>query len=124
MRDRRLLLVRYNAAAEDLNHPAKGASREPGAQPYALWSPEILAATQSPRRHPPAERQSFLGRVHRHPGVAGLPYRLSPRLRRHESLFHLDTLHSACLDRVSLHSLRCSQNLGRRAFSVLPAQCN
>lgn len=49
MRDHRLLLVRYNAAAQEMNHSGKdqlGFDR--GATPLALWSPEILEATQAP----------------------------------------------------------------------------
>ena len=58
MRDRRLLLVRYNAAAERLNHPPKPASlkraragtapQDPPAPQWPLWSPEILKATEAP----------------------------------------------------------------------------
>ena len=51
MRDRRLLLVRYNAAAQEMNRSSAsqqtGSGR--GAQPLALWPRKILEATQAPR---------------------------------------------------------------------------
>jgi hypothetical protein len=49
VRDQRLLLVRYNAAAQEMNRSGKdqlGFDR--GAELLALWSPEILGATQAP----------------------------------------------------------------------------
>jgi hypothetical protein len=48
MRDPRLLLVRYNAAAEEMNH--RSAAQQPGhgAQVHALWPREILEKTQAP----------------------------------------------------------------------------
>jgi hypothetical protein len=50
MRDRRLLLVRYNAAAQEMNQSSAsqqtGSGR--GAQPLALWPREIFEATQAP----------------------------------------------------------------------------
>jgi hypothetical protein len=51
MRDQRLLLVRYNAAAQEMNRSWKdqrGFDR--GAELLALWSPEILEATQAPAK--------------------------------------------------------------------------
>lgn len=50
LRDRRLLLVRYNAAAEEMNR--RSASQQPGiergGQPLALWPRQILEETQAP----------------------------------------------------------------------------
>ncbi len=48
MRDRRLLLVRYNAAAQEMNRLAKGESgSDRRAELLPLWSPEIFEATQA-----------------------------------------------------------------------------
>lgn len=51
MRDRRLLLVRYNAAAQEMN---RGSTADQlgighGAQLLALWPREILEGTQAPQ---------------------------------------------------------------------------
>ena len=48
MRDPRLLLVRYNAAAKELNQAAQQSSVGGGTSPLALWPREILEKTQAP----------------------------------------------------------------------------
>jgi hypothetical protein len=49
MRDQRLLLVRYNAAAQEMNRSGKyQVGFDGGGELLALWSPEILEATQAP----------------------------------------------------------------------------
>lgn len=48
MRDPRLLLVRYNAAAEEMNHRSGAQQSGNGAQVLALWPREILEKTQAP----------------------------------------------------------------------------
>jgi Putative zinc dependent peptidase (DUF5700) len=52
MRDRRLLLVRYNAAAQEMNRHQPSTSQQSalGAQALALWPAEILQETQAPAR--------------------------------------------------------------------------
>jgi Putative zinc dependent peptidase (DUF5700) len=50
MRDMRLLLVRYNQAAQELNQPPKAKGAVQAAEHYAVWSAEILEATQAPGR--------------------------------------------------------------------------
>jgi hypothetical protein len=52
MRDRRLLLMRYNAAAQEMNQHQPSTSQQSalGAQALALWPAEILQETQAPAR--------------------------------------------------------------------------
>lgn len=48
MRDPRLLLVRYNVAAQEMNQRAAGSRTGSGAQILALWPSQILEKTQAP----------------------------------------------------------------------------
>ena len=50
MRDPRLLLVRYNAAAQEMNQHSTSEQSGHGGQVLALWPAEILDKTQAPAR--------------------------------------------------------------------------
>lgn len=50
MRDPRLLLVRYNAAAKEMNQATQTSGGSSGSQLLALWPSEILEETQAPAK--------------------------------------------------------------------------
>jgi Putative zinc dependent peptidase (DUF5700) len=50
MRDRRLLLVRYNGAAKEMNQATQQSGGMGGGRLLALWPSEVLEATQAPAK--------------------------------------------------------------------------